>query len=64
MARRCAPSACACIRPTSLRIPKARNIRSIRTLNTLIYLTINIKALQRVKAINACLLRFPLTLTG
>jgi len=44
--------------------PKARTIRSIRTLNTLIYLTINIKALQRVKAINACLLRFPLTLTG
>jgi hypothetical protein len=44
--------------------PKARNIRSIRTLNTLIDLTINIKALQRVKAINACLLRFPLTLTG
>ena len=36
--------------------PKARNIRSIRTLNTLIYLTINLKALQRAKDINASLL--------
>jgi hypothetical protein len=44
--------------------PKARNIRSIRTLNTLIYLTINIKALQRARAINASLLRVPLTLTS
>jgi hypothetical protein len=30
--------------------PKARNIRSIRRLNTLIYLTINAKALQRARA--------------
>jgi hypothetical protein len=44
--------------------PKPRNIRSIRTLNTLIYLTINIKALQRARAINASLLRVPLTLTS
>jgi hypothetical protein len=44
--------------------PKARNIRSIRTLNTLIYLTINIKALQRAQGINASLLSFPLTLAS
>ncbi len=44
--------------------PKACNIHSIRTLNTLIYLTINIKALERAKDINASLLRFPLPLTG
>ncbi len=44
--------------------PKARNIRSIRTLNTLIYLTINIKALQRAQEINASLLSFPLTLAS
>jgi hypothetical protein len=36
--------------------PKARNLRSVRTLNTLIYLTVNIKALQRARQINACLL--------
>jgi hypothetical protein len=36
--------------------PKARNMRSVRTLNTLIYLTINVKALQRARAINASLL--------
>jgi len=36
--------------------PKARNIRSIRRLNTLIYITINTKALQRARAINASLL--------
>lgn len=36
--------------------PKARNIRSVRTLNTLIYITINSKALQRARAINASLL--------
>ncbi len=41
--------------------PTARNIRSIRTLNTLIYLTINLKALQKAKQINASLLSFPLT---
>ncbi len=36
--------------------PKARNIRSIRRLNTLIYITINAKALQRARALNASLL--------
>ena len=36
--------------------PKARNIRSVRRLNTLIYITINTKALQRARAINAALL--------
>ena len=36
--------------------PQARNIRSVRTLNTLIYITINAKALQRARAINAALL--------
>jgi hypothetical protein len=44
--------------------PKARNIRSIRTLNTLIYLTINLKALQKAQGINASLLSFPLTLAS
>ena len=37
---------------------------AIRTLNTLIYLTINLKALQRAKEINASVLRFPLSPTG
>jgi hypothetical protein len=36
--------------------PKARNIRSVRRLNSLIYITINAKALQRARAINASLL--------
>lgn len=36
--------------------PKARNIRSVRRLNTLIYISINAKALQRARAINASLL--------
>ena len=36
--------------------PKARNGRSVRTLNNLIYLTINVKALQRAREINASLL--------
>lgn len=36
--------------------PKARNLRSIRTLNTLIYLTINLRALVRAQQINASLL--------
>ena len=36
--------------------PKARNIHSIRRLNTLIYITINAKALHRARAINASLL--------
>ncbi len=44
--------------------PKARNIRSIRTLNTLIYLTINVKALQKAQEINASLLHFPLALAS
>jgi hypothetical protein len=44
--------------------PKARNLRSIRTLNTLIYLTINLKALQKAQGINASLLSFPLTLAS
>ena len=36
--------------------PKVRNIRSIRNLNTLTYLVINARALQRVRALNASLL--------
>jgi hypothetical protein len=36
--------------------PKARNIGSVRRLKTLIYITINVKALQRAREINACLL--------
>jgi len=36
--------------------PKARNIRSVSRLNTLIYISINCKALQRAQAINASLL--------
>jgi hypothetical protein len=36
--------------------PKARNMHSIRRLNTLIYISINAKALQRARAINASLL--------
>lgn len=36
--------------------PKARNIRSVRRLNTLIYITINAKVLQKARAINASLL--------
>ena len=36
--------------------PLARNIRSVSRLNTLIYITINAKALQRARAINASLL--------
>jgi hypothetical protein len=36
--------------------PKARNIGSMRRLNTLTYITINMKALQRARAINASLL--------
>ncbi len=35
--------------------PKVRNLRSVRALNTLIYLTINSKALQRAREINASL---------
>lgn len=36
--------------------PKARNSRSVSRLNTLIYITINIKALRRARKINASLL--------
>jgi len=36
--------------------PKARNMRSVCHLNTLIYITINAKALQRARDINAALL--------
>ena len=38
--------------------PKVRNGRSVAQLNTLIYITINLKALQRVKKINRELLAF------
>jgi len=37
--------------------PKVRNIRSVRNLNTLIYLVINVRALQKAKSINAGLLQ-------
>jgi hypothetical protein len=36
--------------------PKVRNIHSVRNLNTLTYLVINVRALQRVRALNASLL--------
>jgi len=36
--------------------PKVRNIHSVRNLNTLTYLVINARALQRVRALNASLL--------
>ena len=36
--------------------PKVRNIHSIRNLNTLTYLVINARALQRVRTLNASLL--------
>jgi Transposase DDE domain len=36
--------------------PKVRNLHSVRTLNTLTYLVINARALQRARQINACLL--------
>src|SRR6266568_3719696 len=36
--------------------PKVRNIRSVRTLNTLTYLVINARALQRARDLNASLL--------
>ena len=39
--------------------PKVHNGRSVANLNTLIYLVINVRALQRVKSINAELLSFP-----
>ena len=37
--------------------PKVRNIRSVRNLNTLIYLVINVRALAKAKSINAGLLQ-------
>jgi hypothetical protein len=37
--------------------PKVRNIRSVRNLNTLIYLVINVRALEKAKSINAGLLQ-------
>ena len=39
--------------------PKVRNIRSVRNLNTLIYLVINVRALEQAKSINAGLLSIP-----
>ncbi len=39
--------------------PKVRNGRSVANLNTLIYLVINVRALQRAKSINAGLLSSP-----
>ena len=36
--------------------PKVRNIHSVRNLNTLTYLVINARALQRARDLNACLL--------
>ena len=36
--------------------PKVRNIRSVRNLNTLIYLVLNVRALQKAQSINARLL--------
>jgi hypothetical protein len=38
--------------------PKVHNARSVANLNTLIYLVINVRALQRAKSINAGLLSF------
>jgi len=39
--------------------PKVRNGRSVANLNTLIYLVINVRALQRATTINAGLLSTP-----
>ena len=39
--------------------PRVRNIRSVRNLNTLIYLVLNVRALARARAINAGLLSTP-----
>ncbi len=39
--------------------PKVRQMRSVRNLNTLIYLIINVRALQRAQSINAGLLSCP-----
>jgi hypothetical protein len=40
---------------TGLERPKGRNIHSVRNLNTLTYLVINARALQRVRTLNASL---------
>ena len=37
--------------------PKVRNIHSVRNLNTLTYLIINVRALQKAKSINTGLLQ-------
>jgi len=37
--------------------PKVRNIRSVRNLNTLIYLVINVRVLTKAKSINKGLLQ-------
>ncbi len=37
--------------------PKVRNIHSVRNLNTLTYLVINVRALQKAKSINKGLLQ-------
>ena len=39
--------------------PKVRNIHSVRNLNTLIYLVLNVHALERARSINAGLLSLP-----
>ena len=39
--------------------PKVRNIGSVRNLNTLIYLVINVRALEKARSINAALLSIP-----
>ncbi len=39
--------------------PKVHNGRSVANLNTLIYVVINVRALQRAKSINARLLSIP-----
>jgi len=39
--------------------PKVRNSHSVANLNTLIYLIVNVRALQRVKSINKGLLPMP-----
>ena len=42
--------------------PAVRNLRSIRNLNTLTYLVINARALQRARDLNASLLTTPVRL--
>jgi hypothetical protein len=56
----CQRTACECINSQAKELgivhPKVRNTRSVANLNTLAYLIINVRALQRAKAINAALL--------